>query len=97
MVNKYTESKIFSEHFEQTLELFEKMLPSYFQGARDVYHTPVMEKQRESSKSQHRVTLNETRAALESGVLRYEVDIYKLIKTLFYEKLQHYNIAMPEL
>ena len=55
-----------------------------------------MQKQRESSKSQHRTTLNETRAALEHGVLRYEVDIYNLIKTLFYEKLQFYNIPLPE-
>jgi len=84
------------ENFEQTLALFEKMLPEYFAGAPEVYHTPAMQKQRESSKSKHRTTLNETRAALEHGVLRYEVDIYHLIKTLFYEKLQFYNIPLPE-
>jgi dermatan/chondrotin sulfate uronyl 2-O-sulfotransferase UST len=84
------------ENFEQTLELFEKMLPEYFDGARDVYQTPMMKKQRESTKSHHRETLNETRQALEKGVLRYEVDIYNLIKSLFFEKLQYYNIPLPE-
>lgn len=83
------------ENFEQTLALFEKMLPGYFSGAKDVYNTPVMAKQRESSKSHHQTTLNETRYALEHGVLRYEVDIYNLVKTLFYEKLQFYNIPLP--
>ena len=56
----------------------------------------VMKKQRDSSKSHHQQTMNETREALEKGVLRYEVDIYKLIKSLFYEKLQFYNIPLPE-
>ena len=28
------------ENFEQTLDLFEKMLPGYFAGAKDVYNTP---------------------------------------------------------
>lgn len=83
------------ENFEQTLDLFEKMLPGYFAGAKDVYNTPAMQKQRNSSKSHHQKASNETRLALEQGVLRYEVDIYNLIKTLFNEKLQYYNIPRP--
>lgn len=32
---------------------------------------------------------------LETGVLRYEVDIYNLVKSLFYEKLKYFNIPLP--
>ena len=54
------------------------------------------QKQRASTRSSNPGFRNETRQALETGVLRYEVDIYKFIKSLFYEKLNYYGIPQPE-
>lgn len=83
------------EHFTTSLQLFEKMLPEYFSGALEALQTPDIQKQRDSSKSSNGEIGNQTRHILETGVLRYEVDIYNLVKSLFYEKLRYYDIPMP--
>lgn len=84
------------EHFQATLALFEKMLPEYYAGAPEVSQMPEQEKQRNSSKSSNPGFSNSTRDALERGVLRYEADIYNLIKSLFYQKLKYYNIPLTK-
>merc|ERR1712227_591714 len=84
------------EYFPATLALFEKMLPQFYNGAVELSQRPEQQKQRESSKSLNPGFSNKTRKMLETGVLRYEVDIYNLIKTLFYEKLKFYGIDLPE-
>lgn len=78
------------------MALFEKMLPEYYAGAVEASQTPEQQKQRASTRSTNPGFRNETRHALETGVLRYEVDIYKFIKSLFYEKLNYYGIPQPE-
>jgi len=82
------------EHFSTTLALFEKMLPEYFAGAAEVSERPEQRKQRESSKSLNPGFSNSTRKILETGVLRYEVDIYNLVKSLFHQKLKFYQIPL---
>jgi len=76
------------EKFDETLELFENVLPGYFAGAREAMKDPLIGKKREQSKSKANAGYsNETIAALQNGILKYEVDIYSLIEKLFYERL----------
>jgi len=83
------------EHFSETLQLFEKMLPEYYAGAPEVGKSGEIQRQRDSTKSSNAGFSNATREALESGVLRYEVDVYNLVKAMFYEKLKDYDIPSP--
>jgi len=76
------------EKFDDTLELFENVLPEYFAGARETMKDPLMGKKRERSKSNVSGGYsNETVAALQRGILKYEMEIYSLIEKLFYERL----------
>ena len=53
---------------------------------------------RNSSKSKKPAKYtDETRHLLETGLLRYEMDIYRLIQAIFYEKLQYFNIPLQDL
>jgi dermatan/chondrotin sulfate uronyl 2-O-sulfotransferase UST len=58
------------EKFDETLELFESVLPEYFAGARETMKDPLMGKKRERSKSNVSGGYsNETIAALQRGIL----------------------------
>jgi len=82
------------EKFDETLSLFEKMLPGFFKGAPAAYRSQFVQNQRESSKTAHTDGYsNSTRSWLEEGPLRYEMDLYKLISAIFYERLNYYGIG----
>jgi dermatan/chondrotin sulfate uronyl 2-O-sulfotransferase UST len=67
------------EKFDETLSLFEKMLPGFFAGAPAAYRSQFVQNQRESSKTAHTDSYsNSTRSWLEEGPLRYEVSVLKL-------------------
>ena len=58
------------EKFDETLELFENVLPEYFAGAREAMKDPEIGKRKEKSKSKVKaVYSNETIAALQGGIL----------------------------
>ena len=101
----------FSEHFNETLTLFSKMLPEYFDGAHAAKHDPC--KQRSHDKNQtlfsgavqfgssSKTAKNpgyspETAKILESGPLRYEMELYNLCKKIFYERLKYYQVSFPK-
>jgi len=86
------------EKFDETLSLFEKMLPGFFAGAPAAYRSQFVQNQRESSKTAHTDSYsNSTRSWLEEGPLRYEMDLYKLISAIFYERLNYYGIGADTL
>ena len=58
------------EKFDDTLAILESILPDYFDGAREVMASPEVAKKRAKSKSKKTATyLNETKTALEHGIL----------------------------
>jgi dermatan/chondrotin sulfate uronyl 2-O-sulfotransferase UST len=81
------------EQFEETLALFEKVLPQFFAGAQAAYNSQFVRTKRDSSKTAHTDGFsNSTRAWLESGPLRYEMDLYNLIKSIFVQRLNYFGI-----
>jgi len=82
------------EDFELTLTLFEKMIPSFFSGAQAAYQSKLVQTKRDSSKTAaHKSTFsNSTRKFLEEGPLRYEMDLYNLIKSVFNQRLTDYGL-----
>ncbi|CAG5096596.1 Oidioi.mRNA.OKI2018_I69.XSR.g14693.t1.cds [Oikopleura dioica] len=82
------------EKFDETLALFENMLPGFFKGAQAAYRSQFVQNQRESSKTAHTDGFsNSTRTWLEQGPLKYEVDLYNLISAIFYERLSYFGIT----
>jgi len=85
------------EEFDDSLHMFEKLLPRFFTGARDAYHSKgVQEKRASSSTAVKHGFNNETRAVMEAGPLRYEMDLYNMIKQVFNEKLKLLGIRTDE-
>jgi len=85
------------EQFDASLTLFEKLLPDFFTGAVDAYHSKgVQDKRASSSTAVKHGFSNETRAFMEAGPLRYEVDLYNLVMKLFKEKLNKFGISLNE-
>jgi hypothetical protein len=77
------------EDFEPSLELLEYLLPTFFRGARAVYKTnKEIQLARNNTRTNSRLQISESsRRFLKQGPLKYEMDLYKFIERLFYEKL----------
>jgi len=94
---EYTKHKILNfyhvvgllEDWKTTLELLEYMLPRYFSGSRALYTYDVeIQTVHNNSKSNNNLHLSESsRRFLKQGPLKYEMDLYKFIERLFYDKL----------
>jgi len=84
------------EDFGSTLKLFEKVLPEFFEGAEEAYASQfVQTKKASSSTAKSYGFSNATRTWLEQGPLRYEVDLYQLVKSLFKRRLEHVGLTSP--
>lgn len=81
------------EDFENTLSLFERMLPSVFSGARTVYSEIGAEISNQTATAHKTEISDHARLKLEKGPLRYQVDLYNLIKSLYQEKLVKFGIT----
>ncbi|XP_004227334.4 heparan sulfate 2-O-sulfotransferase 1-like [Ciona intestinalis] len=76
------------EQFEDTLNMLEMMLPSYFKGAVQVWKSKDVQYIQEVTKTLSRKSVSpETRDYLEQGPLKQEVTLYKFARKLFNEKL----------
>jgi len=94
---EYTKHKILNfyhivgilEDWAPTLELLEYTLPRFFHGARAVYQYDLeVQAAHNSSKSNNNLHMSESsRRFLKQGPLKYEMDLYKFIERLFYDKL----------
>lgn len=80
------------EDFENTIRLFEKMIPSVFWGAADVYEKLGEQMQNQTQTAKKKQISVSARRKLEYGPLRHQVDLYNLIKALFEEKLYKYGV-----
>lgn len=80
------------EDFKNTLQLFEKMLPEIFRGAPMIYEKIGEQIQNQTSTAKKETISDEARRKLATGPLRYQVDLYNLIKSLFKQKLIKYGM-----
>lgn len=92
VVNNYLAIGIL-EDFENTLSLFETMIPSVFAGASAVYSEIGAEISNQTATAHKTEISAKARSKLEKGPLRYQVDLYNLIKSLYQEKLVKYGIT----
>jgi len=81
------------EDFENTLSLFEEMIPSVFMGARQVYEKIGDQILNQTATAKKGEISPRARKILETGPLRYQVDLYNLIKSLYQEKLHKFGIT----
>ena len=81
------------EELELTLKLLELKLPGFLTGVLDVYKGPVGQQTTYTSSTAFNYTISdEVRNYLSSGPLKHSVDVYQLIKTLFWQKVRANNV-----
>ena len=77
------------EQFDETLKLFEKMMPDFFKGASDIWKSQRMQDKRESTRTRNRTEMSEeAKNVITSGLLKHETDIYFMIKALFNHRVK---------
>jgi len=77
------------EQFEDSLRVFEKLLPRYYRGALDVYHSKNIQTTRNQTKSLNKQELPDASIEkLRNGALRHEVDLYRFTRQLFNERMK---------
>lgn len=82
------------EQFDDTLMLFEEIMPGVFRGAHKLYHTKLMQDKRSSTKTVNVTGMTEeTRQWFIRGPLRFDYDLYMFVRQLFNEKLKKYGIT----
>jgi len=69
------------------------MIPSVFAGATAVYSEIGAEISNQTATAHKTEISPQARSKLEKGPLRYQVDLYNLIKSLYQEKLVKYGIT----
>lgn len=63
------------EQFEDTLKLFERMIPSVYDGVLNIYKTPLMQMKRQSTKTVNVTYMSEeSRQYFINGPLKYRSD-----------------------
>lgn len=77
------------EQFEDSLRVFEKLLPRYYRGALDVYQSKTIQTTRNQTKSLNKRTLpDDPTAKLRSGALKHEYDLYHFARQLFNQQMK---------
>lgn len=81
------------EQFEDSLRVFEKLLPRYYRGALDVYQSKNIQQTRNQTKSLNKRSLpDEPIRKLREGTLKHEYDLYHFARQLFNERLKDLNM-----
>ena len=77
------------EQFEETLQLFEQILPDYFRGAVNIWKSKRVQEKRETTRTRNKTEMTEeARHIITTGTLKHEMDIYLMIKALFNHRLK---------
>lgn len=85
------------EQFVDTLQIFQKMLPSYYSGVIDIWNSDFLQAKRNSTKTMNRKELSlDSRKFLMLGPLKWETDLYVFVRALFNERLRRHNITPHE-
>jgi len=81
------------EDIENTLTLFERMVPTVFHGAPAVYRAIGETITNQTSTAKKEPVSDLVREKLEKGPLRHQVDLYNLIKAVYEQKLRDFGIS----
>jgi len=82
------------EQFEDTLALFEIMLPMFYKGATDAWKSDYIQFRRNQTKTSNKEPLSDfARDYLEKGPLSYETDFYWFTRQLFNERIKTLGIT----
>ena len=75
------------EQFEDTLELFEYMMPSFYGGVVEIYNSEKVQTTKNQTRSlNHKPLSVEAEKKLRTDVLLYEHDLYDFARALFNER-----------
>lgn len=86
------------EQFEDTLKVFETILPSYYSGVLDIWQSDTLQSKRNSTKTRNRRDLSfEGRKFMMEGPLKWETDLYIFIRAMFNEKMRRLGIQQSPL
>lgn len=78
------------EEFDQTLELFEFLLPEYFKGASQMYHSRD-KRDINGMQTSHKGTITpKTRQKMEQTFFSYDMDLYEFIKAKFHRQYDYF-------
>lgn len=81
------------EQFIDTLHLFEKVMPKYYDRAIEALNSEGVQHTINMTKTQHKTPMSEeSRHYFRTGPLRYESDVYEFAKKIFNERLEQANI-----
>jgi len=81
------------EQWDDTLNLFERMLPDIFTGVQAVWHSPRLQEKRKSTKSVGQTKMNNaSRLYFQTGPLRYEYDVYSFARALFNKRMEKLGV-----
>lgn len=82
------------EQWDNTLSLFERMMPDIFQNVKQIFQSPGVQTRLNSTKSVNNVKMNaESREYFQKGPLKEEYDIYVFTRALFNERLRKFGIT----
>merc|ERR1712150_114279 len=74
------------EDFKTTLNLFEKMMPDYFTGVLDLLEDDWSQEKQDNTTTRNKDSVSgKARRQLQENLLKWEYDVYKFTKALFYE------------
>ena len=82
------------EQFDDTLKIFEKLLPEYFKGVYDLYKNDkqIAQAIKNSATLEYPKMSAASREFFQKGPLRYEYDLYMFARTVFNDFLKSFNI-----
>lgn len=83
------------EQFDDTLKLFEKLIPKFFKGAPHALVSKHVQGTTNKTKTKDKISMSlESRQYLSSGPLKYEIDLYNFARALFNRKLQAAGLSI---
>ena len=78
------------EQFEDTLELFEHMMPEFYHGASKIYKSYTIQETKNQTRSIGKVPVSiAAEIKMKTSVLRHESDLYDFTRALFNERLRY--------
>ena len=73
------------------------MMPRYYKGALDVWHSDSIQTTRDQTKSLNKTELSQAaKDKLRSGILKYESDLYAFARALFNVRLNYKRKSLIE-
>jgi len=85
------------EQWENTLQLFENMMPSIFNNVFKVWQSAGVQDRLNHTKTVNNIPMSEaSRKYFQTGPLKQEYDIYIFTRALFNERLRRFDIQQVQ-